>query len=167
MKAAAAILAILASPVFADEDVLNFLAGQGYAVGPESHAEGLSYARVTAFVQGALDDNLAVRVMRLTMVFDGGSSPMSLAGCAARAASQPFLRDLSTSVPSGLRFPPVRREFSSGSGLLCPLIIGSGFPKRQHEHGDLAGGGDCGFAEPASPDQTNGPRFECRETFYL
>ena len=60
MKAAAMILAILASPVFADEDVLSFLAGQGCTVGPESYTEGLSDARITAFVQSALDDNLAV-----------------------------------------------------------------------------------------------------------
>ncbi len=104
--------------------------------------------------------------MRLTMVFGGGPSPMSLAGCAARATSQPFLRDRSTSVPSGLRFPTVRREFSSGGGLLCPLIVGFGFPERQHKHGDLAGGGDCGFAEPASPGQPNGPRLERREAFH-
>ena len=41
--------------------------------------------------------------MRLTMVFGGGPSPMSLAGCAARATSQPFLRDRPTSVPSTVR----------------------------------------------------------------
>jgi hypothetical protein len=58
---------------------------------------------------------------RFMMVFSDGLSPMSFAGYAAMA--QPFLRDQSTSVPLGLRFPPVQREFSSGSGLLCPLII--------------------------------------------
>ena len=60
---------------------------------------------------------------RLMMVFGGGSSPMSFADCVAVAASQPFLRDQSTSVPLGHRFPPVRRESISGSGLLCPLIV--------------------------------------------
>lgn len=61
MKAAATILAILASPVFADDEVLNFLAGQGCTVGPESLAGEPSDARIMAFAQGALDDNLAVR----------------------------------------------------------------------------------------------------------
>ena len=67
--------------------------------------------------------SLRGRVLRLTMVFGGGSSPMSFADYVAGAASQPFLRDRSTSVPSGLRFPPAWREFSSGSGLLCPLVV--------------------------------------------
>ncbi|MBW3243349.1 hypothetical protein KUV57_11805 [Epibacterium sp. DP7N7-1] len=61
MKAVAAIFAILASPVYADEDVLVFLAGQGCTAGPESRSEELSDARIMAFVQSALDDNLAVR----------------------------------------------------------------------------------------------------------
>ena len=69
--------------------------------------------------------SLRGRVLRLMMVFGGGSSPMSFAGYVAVAASQPFLRDRSTSVPLELRFPPVRQEFSSGCGLLCPLIVGS------------------------------------------
>lgn len=61
MKAAVAIFAILASPVFADEDVLSFLASEGCTVGPESRAEELSDARIMAFAQGALDDNLAIQ----------------------------------------------------------------------------------------------------------
>ena len=40
------------------------------------------------------------------MVFGGRTSPMSFAGSAGEPVSQPFLRDRSTSVPSGLRFPP-------------------------------------------------------------
>ena len=45
-------------------------------------------------------------------------------GLRSDATSQPFSRDRSTSVPSGLRFPPYqRREFRSGSGLLCPLVV--------------------------------------------
>ena len=39
----------------------------------------------------------------LMMVFGGGSSPMSFADCAATAASQPFVRKRSTSVPSTAR----------------------------------------------------------------
>lgn len=61
MKAIAAIFAIFASPVFADEDVLDFLTAQGCTLGPESRAEELPDARIMTFVQGALDDNLAVR----------------------------------------------------------------------------------------------------------
>ncbi|RVV96711.1 hypothetical protein EKE94_17700 [Mesobaculum littorinae] len=68
MRTAAAILTILASPAFADEDVVDLLARQGCTVGPATHAEGVSSAQVTAFVQDALDDNLAVRVGDYTVL---------------------------------------------------------------------------------------------------
>ncbi len=105
--------------------------------------------------------------VRLMMVFGGGSSPMSFADCAAEATSQPFLRDRSTSVPSGFRFPPVRRKLSSGSHLLCPLIIASRFPECQHEHCNLTRGGNSGFAESAPPSQPNRPGLQRREALDL
>ncbi len=83
--------------------------------------------------------SLRCRVLRFKMVFGGGSSPMSFAGRASEPTPQPFLRDRSTSVPSGLRFPPSqRRKFRSGSSLLCPLIVRARFPDRQDQDCDLA-----------------------------
>lgn len=102
------------------------------------------------------------------MVFGGGSSPMSFAGWASEPAPQPFLRDRSTSVPSGLRFPPSqRRKFRSGSGLLCPLIVRARFPDRQHQDCDLARCCDCGLSEPASSGQSHSPALQWRETLHL
>ena len=61
----------------------------------------------------------------------------------------------------------LRRKFRSGSGLLSSIDSRFRFPQRQHEHGDLAGGGDGGLAEPAPPARSNGPGFQRREPFHL
>lgn len=47
---------------------------------------------------------------RLTMVFGGGSSPMSIVGLADEPAPQPFLSDRSTSFRCRLRSSPIRAE---------------------------------------------------------
>ena len=105
--------------------------------------------------------SLRCRVLRFKMVFGGGSSPMSFAGWASEPTPQPFLRDRSTSVPSGLRFPPSqRRKFRSGSGLLCPLIVRARFPDRQDQDCDLARCCDCGLSEPASSGQSHCPALQ-------
>ena len=110
--------------------------------------------------------SLRGRIERLMMVFGGGSSPMSCAGCGAWP-SHTLQRDRSTSVPLGLRSPLQGRELRSGGGLICPLIVGSIFPDRQHQHGDFAGRRDRRLAEAATAGQSHGPAFEPRETFHL
>ncbi len=69
--------------------------------------------------------------------------------------------------PVGTALPASGRELRSGGGLLCPLIVGSIFPERQHQHGDFAGGRDRRLAEAAPSGQSHGPAFERRETFHL
>ena len=110
--------------------------------------------------------SLRGRIERLMMVFGGGSSPMSCAGCGAWP-SHTLQRDRSTSVPSGLRSPLQTQELRSGGGLLCPLIVGSIFPERQHKYGDFAGRRDRRLAEAAPSGQSHGPAFQPRETFHL
>ena len=110
--------------------------------------------------------SLRGRIERLMMVFGGGSSPMSCAGCGTWP-SHALQRDRSTFVPSGLRSPLRTRELRSGGGLLCPLIVGSIFPERQHKHGDFAGRRDCRLAKAAPSGQSHGPAFQPRETFHL
>ena len=110
--------------------------------------------------------SLRGRIERLMMVFGGGSSPMSCAGCGTWP-SHALQRDRSTSVPSGLRSPLQTRELRSGGSLLFPLIVGFIFPKRQHKHCDFAGRRDGCLAEAASSGQSHGPAFQPRETLYL
>ena len=44
-----------------------------------------------------------------------------------------------------------RREFRSGSGLLCPFEFGLVFPERQHQHRKFPRGRDSCLGEAASP----------------
>ena len=94
------------------------------------------------------------------------SSPMYGSGCAECSASHRPARDRPTSAPSGLRFPPPRREFGSGYGLLFPFELGFVLPQCQHQHRELPSGYNCRLGKAPSSSKSDCPAFQRRELLH-
>ena len=102
---------------------------------------------------------------RFMMAF-GGRSSSDVFGevlTSTRFTRSINLRPVGTWLSALLRV--YERKFGLSFYLRCPLEVGLGFPKCEHQNGDLPCGRNGCFAETFSTSQSECPRFEGRKSF--